>query len=100
MIKYQDEADALLKAAWPKCDTIASKLQSCGVSALPALEYAAKSRVHHARSACLRSIHALNPEKGKMMADTMLRDRAYEVRETAAKILGIAVPDKPEAKKP
>jgi hypothetical protein len=95
MMKYQDEADALLKAAWPKCDTIASKLQAYGISALPALEFAAKSRVHHARSACLRSINALDTEKGRAMADAMLRDRAYEVRETAAKILGIAVPDKP-----
>ena len=94
-MKYQDEADALLKASWPKCDQIAVTLQSFGISALPALEFASKSRVHHARSACLRSINNLDKVKGKAMADTMLRDRAYEVRETAAKILGIPVPDKP-----
>ena len=51
------------------------------------------SRIHHVRSACLREIVKIDPELGKSLATVALKDRAYEVRETSAKILGIPVPD-------
>lgn len=91
-VKYQEESDLLKKSAWPKCDELANRLQAIGMAALPALQAAATSRTHHVRSACLRSIHAIEPNAGKELAERLLEDRAYEVRETAAKVLGVPIP--------
>jgi hypothetical protein len=93
-MKFQDESDALKKSHWPKCDEIAARLAKYGKSAVPALEAACASRTHHVRSACLRAIYEIDVAVGRSLSEKMLRDRAYEVRETAAKILGVEVPDR------
>jgi len=92
MIPYEDEAEQLKKSSWPKCDQLVESLAAHGPSAMQALEYAAKSRTHHVRSACLRAINQIDPKKGRALAESMLKDKAYEVRETAARILGVPVP--------
>jgi hypothetical protein len=89
---FQEEAVRLKASAWPRCDELASALAAHGKAALPALEYAIKSRTHHVRSACLRAISQIDTDQGRSWAQQMLKDRAYEVRETAARILGVPVP--------
>lgn len=89
---FKDEAEALKKSAWPKCDQLADALSRRGNNAVPALESALTSRTHHVRSAALRAINAIDPSKARDVAQRMLSDRAYEVRETAAKILGVPTP--------
>ena len=89
---FQEQADRLKASAWPRCDELASMLASNGKSAIPALEFAIKSRTHHVRSACLRAITKIDVEQGCLFAGRMLHDRAYEVRETAANILGVPIP--------
>lgn len=89
---FQSEAEQLKSSAWPRCDHLAETLAARGPSAIPALEFALKSRVHHVRSACLRAIASVDQEKALALARLLLADRAYEVRETAAKILGVSVP--------
>ena len=91
-MRYQEESDLLKKSAWPRCDEIASRLQAFGPAAILALQAAATSKTHHVRSACLRSIYAIDPIPGRELAEKLLQDRAYEVRETAAKILGVPIP--------
>ena len=93
-MQYEQEAEQLKKSAWPKCDQIAEVLATRGRNAIPALEHASKSRTHHVRSACLRAINSIDASKGSEMATALLNDRAYEVRETAAKILGVPIPAK------
>ena len=90
---YKNESDELKKSSWPRCDELASRLGQKGLNAADALEEAAKSRTHHVRSASLRSLNNLSAERGKTLALKLLEDRAYEVRETAAKILGVPVPE-------
>lgn len=89
---YEKEADALKKSSWPRCDEMAQQLALRGPSAADALEHAATSRTHHVRSASLRALHQIAPERGELLAKKLLQDRAYEVRETAAKILGLPTP--------
>jgi HEAT repeat protein len=91
---FSAESDALKKAAWPRCDQLAMNLAKHGEKALPALEAALSSRIHHVRSACLRAINSVKPEAATTIAPKFLNDRAYEVRETAASILGVPIPDK------
>lgn len=89
---FQEEANRLKASAWPRCDELALILVEHGKAAMPALEFAISSRTHHVRSACLRAIAEIDVVQGRVFADRMLRDRAYEVRETAAKILGVPIP--------
>lgn len=91
-MEYETASDELKRSSWPKCDELAAKLAAKGPAALPALEAALKSRTHHVRSACLRAISQVDPTVGVSVAETMLKDRAYEVRETAAGILGVPIP--------
>jgi HEAT repeat protein len=91
-MKYVAESDALKKSAWPRCDQLASGLAKHGSDALPALQSALSSRTHHVRSASLRAIKLIDEELAKNLAEKHLKDRAYEVRETAASILGIKTP--------
>ena len=88
---FQEDAERLKASAWPRCDEFATTLASHGKSAIPALEFATKSGTHHVRSACLRAISSIDINEGRLCAERMIRDRAYEVRETAAKILGVTV---------
>jgi hypothetical protein len=88
-----EESNALKKSSWPKCDQLAAMLGARGIVAVPALEQALSSRTHHVRSACLREITKVDPVRGKALAEKYLKDRAYEVRETSAKILGVPIPD-------
>jgi len=92
-MKYAAEGEALKKSAWPRCDQLASDLAKRGPDALPALQDALSSRTHHVRSACLRSIKSINEDLAKALAEKFLKDRAYEVRETAAVILGVEIPN-------
>lgn len=89
---FEEEATKLKTSSWPRCDELALALVARGRAAMPALEFAIGSRTHHVRSACLRSIAEIDVVQGRVFADRMLRDRAYEVRETAAKILGVPIP--------
>jgi hypothetical protein len=91
-MQYKEEAEALKKAQWPKCDELAAALAAKGRVAADALESALTSRTHHVRSAALRGLAAVNPDRARLKAEELIRDRAYEVRETSANILGIAVP--------
>lgn len=93
-MQFEKEAEELRKSAWPRCDQLAEQLASQGVSAVPALEYALKSRTHHVRSACLKAISRIEATRGRELAKSMLHDKAYEVRETAANLLGVPIPDK------
>ncbi len=89
---FQNEADALKKSSWPSCDRLAEDLAGRGPAAADALVYASRSRTHHVRSASLKALTKVSPEKAKDLAEKMLSDKAYEARETAAKILGVPVP--------
>lgn len=91
-MQFAAEAEALKKSHWPKCDELARTLALKGQPATEALKAAASSRTHHVRSAALKALHAINPTEGKLLAETFLKDRAFEVRETAASILGVAIP--------
>lgn len=92
-MRYHEEADALRKAHWPKCDKLAADLTAKGPRAAEALESALTSRIHHVRSAALKGLAAVDPRRARLKARELLADRAYEVRVTAANILGVAVPD-------
>ena len=91
-MKFQAESEALKKSSWPKCDVLAKELAAHGLGATDALESAISSRTHHVRSAVLREIANVAPDRAQVLATKLLEDRAYEVRETAAKILGVPVP--------
>ena len=91
---FKTEAEELKKAHWPKCDALADSLASKGTSAADALEFAAKSRIHHVRSACLAALNKIAPDRAKRLSSEMMSDKAYEVRETAAQILGVPVKEK------
>lgn len=90
---FAAESEALKKSAWPRCDQLAAALVTHGASAADAIEAAASSKTLHVRSAALRALNQVDPERGKALATRLLEDRAYEVRETAAHILGVAVPE-------
>ena len=89
---FERESLELKKSSWPRCDALAESLARQGLGAIDALINAATSRTHHVRSACLRAVAAIDENKGRLLAAELLRDRAYEVRETAAKILGVPIP--------
>jgi HEAT repeat protein len=89
---YADEAEALKKSTWPRCDTLAAALAAKGASASEALEHAVSSRTHHVRSAVLRNLQVVAPDRARELAKKLLSDRAYEVRETAAEVLGVEKP--------
>lgn len=89
---YFGESETLRRSAWPKCDVLAAELASRGAPALDALEAAMKSRTHHVRSAVLRAMAAVDPLRARRLAELALQDRAYEVRETAAMVLGVEKP--------
>ncbi len=89
---YEEESKVLKSSSWPRCDALAEQLAARGPSVADALEAAAKSRTHHVRSAALRALTKVAPERGRTLAELLLKDKAYEVRETAAGILGIPVP--------
>jgi hypothetical protein len=89
---FQEQSESLKKSSWPRCDELASALAAHGHAALPSLQFAIKSRTHHVRSACLRAIASIDAAQGRTFAQLMLKDRAYEVRETAARILGVPIP--------
>jgi hypothetical protein len=93
-MQFAVESDALKKSHWPKCDELANALGKRGAAATEALKAAATSRTHHVRSAVLKALASANPVEGKLLAQSLLKDRAFEVRETAATILGIPTPDK------
>lgn len=90
---YAGESENLKKSSWPRCDALAAQLATKGPSAAEALEAASKSRTHHVRSAALRNLHSIDKQRGLALAAELLRDRAFEVRETAAGLLGVPVPD-------
>lgn len=89
---YEEESKALKASHWPRCDTLAEQLAGRGPSAADALEAAAKSRTHHVRSAALRGLAKVSADRGRALAELLLKDKAYEVRETAAAILGVPIP--------
>ena len=89
---YFEQSEALRRSAWPKCDVLASELASRGTPALDALEAAMKSRTHHVRSAVLRAMASVDSARARRLAEVALQDRAYEVRETAAMVLGVGKP--------
>jgi len=91
-IKFALESEELKKSNWPKCDELARKLELKGVEAVPSLEAALKSRTKHVRAAALRSIAVLDSNRGVELARELLKDKAYEVREAAAVILGVPTP--------
>jgi HEAT repeat protein len=91
-MQFQSEAEALKKSSWPKCDHLAQALAEKGGRAADALEFATTSRILHVRGAALKALATIAPERGKTLAQAMLNDRAYEVRETAANILGVPIP--------
>jgi hypothetical protein len=89
---YKEESEALKKSHWPRCDLLADELASRGEPAADALENAAKSRVHHVRSASLRALAKVSRERAKALASLLLEDGAFEVRITAMQVLGITPP--------
>ena len=89
---FQRESDELRVSLWPKCDVLAAALCSRGPSAADALEAASTSRTHHVRSAVLRSLSAVAPDRARVLAGKLLNDRAYEVRQTASELLGLPKP--------
>jgi HEAT repeat protein len=91
-MQFEEESKALKSSSWPRCDSLAAGLAARGVAAADALEAAAKSRTHHVRSAALKALVSVAPERGKALAELLLNDKAYEVRETAALILGCPIP--------
>jgi HEAT repeat protein len=86
-VKFAEEAEALSKSHWPKCDELARSLASKGPQSIDALRAALKSRTHHVRSAALLALNSVDPIAGVACANELLKDRAFEVRETAAAIL-------------
>jgi hypothetical protein len=91
-VKFSLEAEALKNSHWPKCDELATALGQRGVAATDALKAAATSRTKHVRSAALKALYVANPAEGKLLADRFLTDKAFEVREAAAHILGVPIP--------
>ena len=89
---FREQADALKTSAWPRCNELAEELAAKGVSAVEALEYAATSRTHHVRSAALRALLKVDETQGRLLAERLLTDKSFEVRETAMKALGITPP--------
>jgi hypothetical protein len=88
---FKEEAERLKKAEWPACDRLAQALADRGAPAIDALLYASKSRKHHVRSACLCALYKVDKRMGEELARTLINDRAFEVREAAAGILGVPV---------
>lgn len=86
-IKYLAEAQELAKFQWLRCERMAHSLATHGVDAIPALEVALKSRVHHVRSASLLAIEQISPERAVDVSKMLVNDRAYEVRQTAQTLL-------------
>jgi|GEM_PF-4216042 len=93
---FAEEAKLLKTAHWPRCDSIAEALAEKGAHAADALEFASSSRIHQVRSAALRHLVKVDAERGRQLAEQLLRDSSYEVRETAATILGVPIPDRPK----
>jgi hypothetical protein len=93
-MNFERESEELRRSYWPKCDELASYLAQQGPAATDALKAAASSRIHHVRSAALKALNLVNPPEGKRLAEELLRDRAFEVRDTAAAILGVPTVDK------
>jgi hypothetical protein len=91
-MQFATESEALKKSSWPRCDQLAADLAKRGHAALPALQAALSSRTHHVSSACLRAIRLIDADLATSLAEKHLKDRAYEVRETAATILGVKIP--------
>lgn len=89
---YKELADALKSSTWPRCDALAEDLATKGAAVIEALEHAASSRTHHVRSAALRALVRVDEERGRVLAKRLLEDKAFEVRETAMKVLGITPP--------
>ncbi len=90
--QFKDLADAIRKSHWPTCDRLAEELASRGPSAISALEYAAGSRIHQVRSAALNALNKISHERATALAEKLIKDKAYEVRENAAKVLGVPTP--------
>ena len=90
---YEEESQALKSSSWPRCDDLDTELAARGPSAADALEAVSKSRTHHVRSAALKAPVRIAPERGRALAESLLTDKAYEVRETAAMILSRQTPD-------
>jgi HEAT repeat protein len=89
---FQAEAENLKKSSWPRCDQLAQALAAHGSTAADALEFASSSRTHHVRSAALRALATVAPDRAREVATKFLSDKAYEVRETAAETLGVPTP--------
>lgn len=89
---HKELSEALKASVWPRCDELANELALYGTSAIEALEHAASSKTHHVRSASLRALATINEESAKALATRLLKDRAFEVRETAMKVLGMTLP--------
>ena len=89
---YKREAELLKRSSWPVCERLAENLAANGPEAADALIFACNSRTHHVRSAALKALNRIAPDKARALAGSMLADRAYEVRETAANVLGVPVP--------
>ena len=96
-MQYREESEAFENCSWPRCDALADALASKGSAAADALENAASSRTHHVRSAALRALVTVDQDRGRTLATRLLQDKAFEVRESAMKILGITPP--PEVKR-
>jgi HEAT repeat protein len=94
---YKEEAEALKRSSWPRCDALAEALAAKGASSADALEQAASSRTHHVRTAALRALVTIDKGRAEALANRLLTDKAFEVREAAMKVLGIIPP--PEVKR-
>jgi hypothetical protein len=88
-MRFAEESAALKNSQWPRCDALALELATRGPAAADALEAAATSRVHHVRTAALKCLFHVDESRGRALAQSLLHDRAFEVRETAANILGV-----------
>jgi len=93
---YAEEAKALKNSQWPRCDLLAEALSAKGITAAEALEFASSSRTHHVRSASLRNLFKVDAARGRRLAERLLTDSAYEVRETAANVLDVLIPERPK----
>jgi HEAT repeat protein len=91
-MQFSSESDTLKRSQWPRCDDLANALAQRGVAATDALKAATTSRTHHVRSAALRALAKANLPEAKLVAQNLLADKAFEVRQTAAAILGVPIP--------
>jgi hypothetical protein len=94
-LQFKEEAERLKRTEWPACDRLAEELAKRGPQAADAFIFASKSRKHHVRSASLAALYKVDTVKGAELAKKMMADRALEVREVAARILGVPIPDAP-----